>query len=126
MRRWLQIFLLLLLPFQLSWAASAAYCQHERDVQPLHWGHHEHQTSEAGREGGARADDAQKSPGTQPNAAAGDCAACHLGHAQHVPSAAEQGQGLPAFAQALRVMRTEHFVSHISEVPVRPARPLAA
>ena len=125
MRRWLQIFLLFLLPFQFSWAASAAYCQHERDVQPRHWGHHEH-PSEAGSHGATRADDTQKSPGTQPNAVLGDCAACHLGHAQHLPSAAEQGQGLPALARVLRVMRAEHFVSHISEVPVRPARPLAA
>lgn len=125
MRRWLQIFLLLLLPLQFSWAASAAYCQHERDVQPRHWGHHEH-PPEAGSHGGARADDAQKSPGTQPNAVLGDCAACHLGHAQHLPSAADKGHGLPALARALRVMQAERFVSHISEVPLRPARPLAA
>lgn len=124
MRRWLLIFLLLLLPFQFSWAASAAYCQHERDLQARHWGHHEH-PSESGSENNARADDTQKSPGTQPNAVLGDCAVCHLGHTQHMPSAAEQEQGLPAVAQALRVMRAEHFVSHISEVPVRPARPLA-
>jgi hypothetical protein len=124
MRRWLQIFLLFLLPFQFSWAASAAYCQHERDAQPRHWGHHEHEP-DASSHGSARADDTQKSPATQPNAVLGDCAACHLGHAQHLPSAAGQGQGLPAFARTLRVVQTEHFVSHISEVPVRPARPLA-
>jgi hypothetical protein len=125
MRRWLQIFLLFLLPFQFSWAASAAYCQHERDLQPRHWGHHEHEP-DANSHGSARADDTQKSPATQPNAVLGDCAACHLGHAQHLPAVAEQGQGLPAFARTFRVMRTEHFVSHISEVPVRPARHLAA
>ncbi|BEP60906.1 hypothetical protein GmRootV213_14600 [Variovorax sp. V213] len=122
MRRWLQIFLLFLLPFQLSWAASAAYCQHERDAQPRHWGHHEHEPARSSDS--ARADDAQKSPGTQPNGEVGDCAACHLGHAQHVPSATDRTNGLPV-AQALRVIPAEHFISHISEVPVRPAWPLA-
>ena len=123
MRRWLQIFLLLLLPFQFSWAASAAYCQHERDVQPSHWGHHEH---ESGNSAGdlRTADDAQKSPGTQPNAVLGDCAVCHLGHAQHLPAMADRVHA-PPMAQALRAMRAEHFVSHISEVPVPPAWLLA-
>ncbi|WP_431129726.1 cation efflux protein, CzcI family [Variovorax paradoxus] len=123
MRRWLQIFLLLLLPFQFSWAASAAYCQHERDVQPSHWGHHEHEPSSSA--GDLRTtDDAQKSPGTQPNAVLGDCAVCHLGHAQHLPVMADRVHA-PPMAQPLRVMRAEHFVSHISEVPVPPAWPLA-
>jgi hypothetical protein len=125
MRRWLQIFLLFLLPLQFSWAASAAYCQHERDVQPRHWGHHEHEP-EAGSHGNAQADDTQQSPAAQPNAMLGDCAACHLGHAQHLAATPQEGDRLPALARALRAMPTEHFVSHISEVPVRPARPLAA
>ncbi len=43
MRRWLAIFLLVLLPFQFSWAAVAAYCGHESGTQAQHFGHHEHQ-----------------------------------------------------------------------------------
>jgi hypothetical protein len=123
MRRWLLVFLLILLPLQFSWAASAAYCQHEHDAQPSHWGHHEH---DQGRSAGdARStDDAQKSPGTQPNAVLGDCAACHLGHAQHAPRSADPAQA-PPLAQPLRAMPAEHFISHISEVPVPPAWPLA-
>ncbi|AGU50756.1 putative cobalt-zinc-cadmium resistance protein CzcI [Variovorax paradoxus B4] len=122
MRRWLLIFLLLLLPLQSSWAASAAYCQHERDVQPQHWGHHEHEPDRSA--GGSRTDDAQKSPGTQPNAVLGDCAVCHLGQAQHLPSASDRVNALP-MARALRAVPAEHFISHISEVPVPPAWPLA-
>ncbi|CAN7379397.1 cation efflux protein, CzcI family [Variovorax paradoxus] len=123
MRRWLLIFLLLVLPFQFSWAASAAYCQHERDAQPGHWGHHEHAPDRSAD--GSRTDDAQKSPGTQPNAVLGDCAACHLGQAQHLPPAADRAHAPLPIAQALRAMPAEHFISHISEVPVPPAWPLA-
>lgn len=123
MRRWLLIFLLLVLPFQFSWAASAVYCQHERDAQPGHWGHHEH---EPGRSAdGSRTDDAQKSPGTQPNAVLRDCAVCHLGQAQHLPPAADRAHAPLPIEQALRVMPAEQFISHISEVPVPPAWPLA-
>lgn len=41
--RWLAIFLLVLMPLQLSWAAMSAYCQHENGDAALHFGHHEHQ-----------------------------------------------------------------------------------
>jgi len=124
MRRWLLIFLLLVLPFQFSWAASAAYCQHERDAQPAHWGHHEHEPDR--RADSSRTDDdAQKSPGIQPNAVLGDCAACHLGQAQQLPPAADRVHALLPIAQALRAVPAEHFISHISEVPVPPAWPLA-
>jgi hypothetical protein len=43
MRRWLAVFLLVLLPLQFSWAAAASYCQHEQDARTQHVGHHEHQ-----------------------------------------------------------------------------------
>ncbi len=42
MRRWLTILLLMLLPFQFSWAAVASYCQHETGAAAQHLGHHEH------------------------------------------------------------------------------------
>ena len=54
MRRWLAVFLLILLPLQLSWAVAAAYCGHDGQVEgavitgsdggamPPHVGHHEH------------------------------------------------------------------------------------
>ena len=50
MRRWLFIFLLLVLPFQMVWAAAAPYCAHE--VNPSakkHFGHHEHKHSAGDR-----------------------------------------------------------------------------
>ncbi|WP_431262205.1 hypothetical protein ACQ859_18795 [Roseateles chitinivorans] len=42
MRRWLTVFLLILLPLQLSWAVAATYCTHEADPAVNHIGHHQH------------------------------------------------------------------------------------
>ncbi|WP_431257108.1 hypothetical protein ACQ86G_20830 [Roseateles chitinivorans] len=42
MRRWLTVFLLILLPLQLSWAVAATYCAHEADPAVNHIGHHQH------------------------------------------------------------------------------------
>ena len=43
MRRWLATLLLVLLPFQFSWAAVGGYCQHETGAAAKHFGHHNHQ-----------------------------------------------------------------------------------
>ncbi|HOE43813.1 hypothetical protein [Rhodoferax sp.] len=43
MRLWLIVFLAILMPLQLSWAATGRYCQHESDVSSKHVGHHTHQ-----------------------------------------------------------------------------------
>jgi len=43
MRRWIAVFMLMLLPLQFSWAAVASYCQHESSpATAQHVGHHEH------------------------------------------------------------------------------------
>jgi hypothetical protein len=43
MRRWLILFLLSLLPLQVSWAVAATvdYCAHDQDQTAPHFGHHE-------------------------------------------------------------------------------------
>ena len=43
MRRWLILFLLSLLPLQVSWAVAATvdYCAHDPDQTAPHFGHHE-------------------------------------------------------------------------------------
>ena len=43
MRRWLTLLLLVMLPLQFTWAAAAAYCQHEQVPSVRHLGHHEHE-----------------------------------------------------------------------------------
>lgn len=123
MRRWFLIFLLFLLPFQLSWAASAAYCQHERDTQPEHWGHH--QDEPRGTDRTHTGDGATKNSSTQPNGAVGHCAVSHFGAAQHVDVTAGNAVAVLQLPQVLHVVSEERFVSHISDVPVRPARSLA-
>jgi len=71
MRRFVLVFMMLLLPLQWSWAAAASVCEHERDA--THLGHHEH------KHGGA--DEAQKIPADdgdgQPPGKHPDCHACH-------------------------------------------------
>jgi len=130
MRRWLSILLLFLLPLQSSWAMSAAYCQHEqeRGTQSRHWGHHEH--AKANGQAGDRVHDGdgvQKNAGSQPNPVfAGDCALCHLGHAQHAAAEPAGEQGAAPGPQAPRPLGAEPFDSHIPDVPLRPARALAA
>ena len=48
MRRWLTVFLLILLPLQLSWAVAATYCAQEADPAVNHVGHHEHRHEASG------------------------------------------------------------------------------
>lgn len=72
MRRFLIICLLLVLPFQVTWAAVASYCTHETGAAAKHFGHHEHehhaQKSEPAKDGAKLAIDK-------------DCMVCHLGAA---------------------------------------------
>lgn len=74
MRRWLTILLLVMLPLQFSWAAAAAYCQHETSADAGHVGHHQHE-HKASTQG---ADDGSKLLGDN------DCGYCHLSAAKPV------------------------------------------
>jgi hypothetical protein len=110
MRRFFIIFLLLVLPFQASWAAVATYCQHETDVKVQHMGHHAHEHEEA-------ASHAAADP--QAPTVDNDCAACHMFSASVIvmPQAlfATQsitGQGIISSADFTQILR-----------PTRPERP---
>src|SRR5574343_283494 len=79
MKKFLAIFLLVLLPLQFSWAAVAGYCQHEAGVTANHPGHHTHDhqaadNHESGKDGTASA------------GVHHDCATCHLGCAAALTS----------------------------------------
>ncbi|MET0209673.1 MAG: hypothetical protein ABW220_11580 [Burkholderiaceae bacterium] len=93
MRRWLTVFLLILLPLQLSWAVAATYCQHEKDPAVTHIGHHQHEHPVEAKAAQGDSADASLTPDDGPSAAKGagsgtgidlDCGTCHLGHAQPV------------------------------------------
>jgi hypothetical protein len=72
MKRFLAIFLLVLLPLQFSWAAMVGHCQHETGVTAQHTGHHSHEHASADHpETGQNADSSA--------AMDHDCATCHLG-----------------------------------------------
>jgi hypothetical protein len=72
MKRYLAIFLLVLLPLQFSWAAIASYCQHETVETVEHPGHHSHVNA---------SDDHQETHKNSSQSAGmdHDCATCHMG-----------------------------------------------
>jgi hypothetical protein len=75
MKRLILIFLLAILPFQLSWAALASYCQDESASQtlqtPQHFGHHDHAAQI--KSASAKAGEKDKSDSTS-----AECETCHL------------------------------------------------
>ena len=80
MRRWLVVFMLLVLPLQFAWAAAAPYCAHEvATASSKHPGHHQHVHQDgsdvvnAGEDGGGKA------------VKHTDCASCHAGAAATLP-----------------------------------------
>ncbi|WP_413628637.1 cobalt transporter [Herbaspirillum frisingense] len=127
--RALILFLALLLPLQLSWAAVASYCQPEKENHgaaptdhPGHPGHHEHAAAPAGDEA---------SPDGRGNAGQGGdadaaCAVCQLScmksmQWQGAPMADQTGTTLDVFSTI-----APHPNSHIADGPDKPNWPLAA
>lgn len=72
MKRLLIILMFLIVPLQLSWAAAAAYCEHETNPSTVHFGHHEHKHI-------ASTDEAKIDGSKSAAAADSDCTSCHLG-----------------------------------------------
>jgi hypothetical protein len=115
MRRWLLVLLMACLPLQLSWAAVAAYCQHEQaPAQAAHFGHHAHQHHDQG----AAAKQDGHADKKRLQAVDDDCGTCQLGHAQPLLTDA------PALAPPAlppRVARQPGLPdSHIPALPERP------
>jgi hypothetical protein len=71
MRRWLLIVVLLLLPYQMVWAAAAPYCTHEATDTASHFGHHQHKHQGSDRAQLADDDFVSRTDHV-------DCEACHL------------------------------------------------
>lgn len=74
MKRLLLIFLLTMLPLQMSWAALTGYCQHEEGRAAQHLGHHEHKHHAAGDS--KQSDNKKSKSNLGVNDA--DCGYCHL------------------------------------------------
>ena len=71
MRRFLLIFMMVLLPLQWSWAAAASVCAHESGKS--HFGHHEHKH---GDDSASAQGDGEKGDGASLGAHP-DCHVCH-------------------------------------------------
>jgi hypothetical protein len=97
MRRFILVFMMVLLPLQWSWAAAGSVCGHE--THGGHFGHHQHQHEAAG---GAAADDSDVSFANHP-----DCQACHGVCAGVLTAAADVGprwsadRPVPAYSRYL-------------------------
>lgn len=126
MRCLLAIVLLVLLPFQFSWAAAAPYCGHETQVDVGHFGHHDHMHhADAGDNVGLGANQAA---GLDTNAGAGDgkapgamdvdCGQCHGGCSVllNLPSAAADTRSM---AQTSATLDEDGG----AYAPARPERP---
>ncbi|NDP60371.1 MAG: cobalt-zinc-cadmium resistance protein [Oxalobacteraceae bacterium] len=110
MTRLLLIFLLTVLPLQMSWAVAAVYCVHEDSVAVQHVGHHEHEHKETTK---------TKSLPTSLLAADADCGVCQLGHVG-IAQALPEPMPLTVTAPAYSPGHTD-LVSLVR--PERPERP---
>lgn len=72
MRRFLLIFLVVMMPLQLSWAAVSSYCQHESGAASKHFGHHEHKHQQASKVG-----DSDQTKAKAFGTVDADCHFCH-------------------------------------------------
>ena len=121
MRRWLTVFLLVLLPLQFSWGAAAVYCQHEPAPESRHFGHHVHEHGDAAHQG-QQADlkksaDADKSKPAK-LAPDNDCGQCH--HSAFKPVTAVAASLNVPGAQVLRGLSDPAFSSRSPDHPDRP------
>ena len=113
MRRWLVVFMLLVLPPQFVWAAAAPYCAHEAaSAAGKHPGHHQH-VHQGGSDAGKAGDD-----GGGLGANHTDCASCHAGAAATLPLAAAGLASAPR--EVLRGPPAPRYRSHTPSGPERP------
>jgi hypothetical protein len=117
MKKYLAMFLLMLLPTQFSWAAFAGYCEHETTVSAKHQGQHSHDH--------ASVDHQETGQHAEPSSCMDhDCAACHLG------CAAALVNDLNTLTAAVSYDHPHHLQviasQHLRERPERPKWPVLA
>ncbi|MBC7945409.1 MAG: cobalt-zinc-cadmium resistance protein [Burkholderiales bacterium] len=112
MKRFALILLLLVVPVEASWAAVAAWCQHEQGQAANHFGHHDHKHQGT--------DDGSDDPGKPHN----DCGFCHFASAQSLSSHPVQIHIYQA--TAVFDFKPVHYTSHIPDALDRPNRRFVA
>jgi hypothetical protein len=112
-RRLVVVILMLLLPLQATWGMAASYCQHEREANVGHFGHHTHQ-----HQGGA--DSAENATGNVANGVDVDCEVCHLGTVPMV--IATTGASAIVTSAGPPTTRVPAYDSHVPDGLERPNR----
>ncbi|MBN8489902.1 MAG: hypothetical protein J0M00_00515 [Burkholderiales bacterium] len=113
MRRWLLVFMLLVLPVQFVWAAAAPYCAHEAAAAASkHPGHHQH-VHQGGSDAAKAGDD-----GGGLGANHTDCASCHAGATAALPLSSAKLGAAPR--ELLREPPAPRYRSHTPSGPERP------
>ncbi|MES2299395.1 MAG: cation efflux protein, CzcI family [Pseudomonadota bacterium] len=109
MKRLFLIFLITMLPLQMSWAVASSYCEHENGKAAQHLGHHEHKHQASG--------DKQPSK-SKLGMVDADCGYCHHCCANII---ATPHTSLPVPFAATQVAFEPHrYISPISDAPSRP------
>ena len=116
MKRYLAIFLLMLLPLQFSWAAMAGYCEHETAVSAKHPGQHSHDHTSV--------DHQETVQNAEPSCMDHDCAACHLGCAASLVNDLNTTTAAVSDNHALHLQVIAS--QHLRERPERPQWPVLA
>jgi len=118
MRRWSIIaFVLLVLPFQLVWAAAAPVCAHETEITAKkHFGHHEHQRQ--GSTSASADNDLAADNNTGSGTYIADCETCSPGSSEAVGSPTAVSPPLPHGAAL-----GGHGSTYRSHIPCGPERP---
>jgi hypothetical protein len=118
MRRWLSIILLVLMPFQFTWGAAAAYCEHESSKETRHFGHHVHTHGEAGLQAqGKKPLPGDKNTPEKPGLD-NDCGTCHLSGAKPVSSSIVVVAALAT--DAMSSLIEQMFSTRAPDHPERP------
>ncbi|MDQ3261852.1 MAG: hypothetical protein M3Q00_13935 [Pseudomonadota bacterium] len=112
-RRLAVVFLLLLVPLQLSWAAVTAYCEHETKAASHHIGHHEHKHQ--ADQSNTHDDPASGSKSSNFDA---DCGICHAGC-----SMALCGEIAAADFAGTNVVFARPPTFHLTLISSKPERP---
>lgn len=109
MKRLFLIFLLAMLPLQMSWAVVSDYCEHENGKAAQHVGHHEHKHQASG--------DKQPSKSKLGTGDA-DCSYCHHCCANII--ATPHPAPVVPFDSAQVAFELHRYLSPISDGPSRP------
>lgn len=112
MKKLLLIFLLCIVPFQFAWAAAGAYCKHETDAAPVHFGHHAHHH----QINAEKPETPSKVGKLHP-----DCGSCH-GTSFALFQEPFLADRVVASGTSLPKAKAEIYSSHIPDGPLRPDR----